>query len=453
MKCASLFSGIGGFDLAAEWMGWETLMQCEINPFSQTVLRYYWPDAELFEDITKTDFTKYAGLIDLLTGGFPCQPYSVAGQRKGTEDERHLWPHMLRAVREIRPRWVVGENVRGLVSWNGGLVFDEVQSDLEAEGYKVLPFLLPACAVDAPHKRERIWFVAYNATNTTDAGVKGVREQAVGVYGQCVITDTASELQQRHEPGERRNERRQAAQPEHRRADTEFTGAVGKAGVITDTPDNGHERQPRRCADRDERGLLPGELRDGCKLVRNGKASAYSKNLGLQPTGGTWERWTGPENGSSFSGKASAYPASAGLQDRGFTREQEFQTESSAGVHDRPEQFSVNPHPHTEGLQGRQFTEALEQGDGGQPPPRPAAKLHKVGNWQNFPTEPPVCSGDDGLSARLDASAVFNRACKPGHAKPFPKWRNESIKGYGNAIVPQVVLQIYKAIEMWELMY
>jgi hypothetical protein len=150
MTHGSLFSGIGGFDLAAEWMGWENKFHCEWNEFGQKVLHHYWPEAELFTDITKSDFTKYANRIDILTGGFPCQPYSSAGKRLGKEDDRHLWPQMLRTIREIQPRWVVGENVRGLTNWNGGLVFDEVQADLEAEGYQVLPFLLPACAVNAP---------------------------------------------------------------------------------------------------------------------------------------------------------------------------------------------------------------------------------------------------------------------------------------------------------------
>jgi len=160
MTHGSLFSGIGGFDLAAEWMGWENKFHCEWNEFGQKVLHYYWPEAEQFTDIKKSNFTKYANRIDILTGGFPCQPYSSAGKRLGKEDDRHLWPEMLRAIREIQPRWVVGENVRGLTNWNGGVVFDEVQADLENQGYEVTPFLLPACAVNAPHRRDRIWFVA-----------------------------------------------------------------------------------------------------------------------------------------------------------------------------------------------------------------------------------------------------------------------------------------------------
>ena len=165
MRHGSLFSGIGGFDLAAEWMGWENVFHCEWNKFGQQVLKYYWPKAISYEDITKTDFTIHRGSIDIITGGFPCQPYSSAGKRLGKEDERHLWPEMLRAIREIQPSWVVGENVRGLTNWNGGLVFDEVQAELEAQGYEVLPFLLPACAVNAPHRRDRIWFVAHSKGN------------------------------------------------------------------------------------------------------------------------------------------------------------------------------------------------------------------------------------------------------------------------------------------------
>jgi DNA (cytosine-5)-methyltransferase 1 len=161
MNHGSLFSGIGGFDLAAEWMGWENVFHCEWNPFGQKVLKHYWPNSISYNDITKTDFTIHRGSIDILTGGFPCQPYSSAGKRLGKEDERHLWPEMLRAIREIQPRWIVGENVLGLVNWNGGMVFEEVQADLEAEGYEVQPYVLPAAAVGAPHRRDRVWFVAY----------------------------------------------------------------------------------------------------------------------------------------------------------------------------------------------------------------------------------------------------------------------------------------------------
>jgi DNA (cytosine-5)-methyltransferase 1 len=180
MTHGSLFSGIGGFDLAADWMGWENRFHCEWNEFGRKVLDYYWPEAESFHDITKTDFKKYANGIDVLTGGFPCQPYSTAGKRLGKADDRHLWPEMLRAIREIKPRFVVAENVSGLISWNGGMVFHEVQSDLEAEGYEVIPFLIPACGINAPHKRERVWFVA-NTKNVRHEQSRNTRERWAGL--------------------------------------------------------------------------------------------------------------------------------------------------------------------------------------------------------------------------------------------------------------------------------
>ena len=159
---ASLFSGIGGFDLAADWMGWDNLFHCEWNTFGQRVLKHHFPNSISYNDITKTDFSIHRGQVDILTGGFPCQPYSSAGKRLGKADERHLFPHMLRTIKEVKPRWVVGENVRGLVSWNEGLVFHEVYDDLEREGYEVQSFLIPACSQNAPHRRDRIWFVAYS---------------------------------------------------------------------------------------------------------------------------------------------------------------------------------------------------------------------------------------------------------------------------------------------------
>ena len=162
MTHGSLFSGIGGFDLAAEWMGWENVFHCEWNPFGQKVLKHHFPNSISYADITKTDFSIHRGNIDILTGGFPCQPYSSAGKRLGKEDERHLFPEMLRAIKEIKPKWIIGENVRGLVSWNGGMVFHEVYDELERQGYEVQSFLIPAASINAPHRRDRIWFLAYS---------------------------------------------------------------------------------------------------------------------------------------------------------------------------------------------------------------------------------------------------------------------------------------------------
>ena len=172
MTHGSLFSGIGGFDLAAQWMGWENIFNCEWNPFCQTVLKHHFPNSISYDDITKTDFTIHRGTIDVLSGGFPCQPYSVAGKRLGKEDDRHLWPEMLRAIQEIQPSYVVGENVGGIINWNGGMVFNEVQTNLEAQGYEVQPFVLPACAVNAPHRRDRVWFIAYSKSSRLQRDVQ-----------------------------------------------------------------------------------------------------------------------------------------------------------------------------------------------------------------------------------------------------------------------------------------
>ena len=188
MTHASLFSGVGGFDLAAEWAGWTNMFNCEIDPFCRRVLAYHFPNAVQYEDIRTTDFTVWRGRIDVLTGGFPCQPFSVAGKRKGTDDDRYLWPEMLRAIREIRPRWVVGENVRGFVNWSEGMVLDTVFADLEAIGYEVQPFILPACAVGAPHRRDRVWIVAHRA----DAGAEGLRERQEHTDEHRVATDATS---------------------------------------------------------------------------------------------------------------------------------------------------------------------------------------------------------------------------------------------------------------------
>jgi DNA (cytosine-5)-methyltransferase 1 len=199
MTHGSLFSGIGGFDLAAKWMGWENIFHCEWNPFGQKVLKHHFPNSISYNDITKTDFTIHRGNIDILTGGFPCQPYSVAGLRKGKADERHLFPEMLRAIKEIQPRYIVGENVRGLVSWGGGLVFNEVCADLESEGYAVQPFIIPAASVNAPHRRDRIWFVAFKDTNKNGWGsIK--REKKSNKWEQWNISTGDNEsIQTNHE--------------------------------------------------------------------------------------------------------------------------------------------------------------------------------------------------------------------------------------------------------------
>ena len=288
MRHGSLFSGIGGFDLASEWMGWENVFHCEWNEFGKKVLHHYWPNAESFDDITKTDFTKYANKIDILTGGFPCQPYSQAGQRKGKEDERHLWPQMLRAIQEIKPKYIVGENVFGLLNWNGGMVFDEVHSDLESAGYEVQAVVIPAAAVNAPHGRDRVWFVATN---------------------------------------------------------TQFK---------SEGSDRGTNYETQRNIWRGNEGDVFGTLRSDGNASNSNSTSTQCGNCEAT------ERWK--DQGGR-------------IEPLGFNME-----------------------------------------------------------WEKFPTQSPICGGNDGLPTELDGIT-------------FSKWRNESIKAYGNAIVPQVAYEIFKAIQ------
>jgi DNA (cytosine-5)-methyltransferase 1 len=293
MRHGSLFSGIGGFDLAAEWMGWENVFQCEKEEFCQRVLRFYWPKARLYGDVRKFDATIFRGTIDVLSGGFPCQPFSVAGKRRGTSDDRYLWPEMCRIINEVRPHWVVGENVLGLLNWGRGMVFEQVQVDLEAAGYEVWPYILPAAGIGAPHRRDRIWIVAY-------AGGDGR-----GGYSA-------------------------AAQ-------------FGYRG--------------------NEKGV---EVKSDVDKLRG---VGFSADAG----------------GDGYAGRAESWI-------RGFPQE--------AGS-----------------LQGCKLAGGAAAQD-----------------WQRFPVESPICTGDDGISGRLDGVT-------------FPAWRYQSLRGAGNAIVPGVVLQIFRTIE------
>ena len=150
-----LFSGIGGFALAARWAGFRTIGFCDNEPYAQAVIKKHWPEVPIHGDIKALDGTAYRG-VTLLTGGFPCQPFSNAEKRRGKDDDRYLWPEMLRVIQEARPAWIVGENVAGII----GLALDQVLSDLEACGYEVEPIIIPACGVDAPHRRNRVWVIA-----------------------------------------------------------------------------------------------------------------------------------------------------------------------------------------------------------------------------------------------------------------------------------------------------
>ena len=167
MRVIDLFAGIGGFSLAAHWIGWKTVAFVEKEPYCQKVLSKNFPGVPIVDDIRDYKPKKHAA--DIICGGFPCQPFSSAGKRKGKEDDRFLWPEMLRVIREVQPTWVVGENVAGILSMDGGVVFEEICASLEDEGYAVQSFVIPAISQGAPHRRDRVWIVGYAEHNGRNA--------------------------------------------------------------------------------------------------------------------------------------------------------------------------------------------------------------------------------------------------------------------------------------------
>lgn len=164
LKVLDLFSGIGGFSLGLHRAGMETVAFCEIEPYPQAVLKKNFPGVPIYDDVRTitAERLRTDGIdrVDLVCGGFPCQPFSVAGKQQGKDDHRHLWPEMLRIVQEFKPTWVIGENVAGFVS----MALCEVSADLESAGYEVQPFIIPACGINAPHKRDRVWILAHSVS-------------------------------------------------------------------------------------------------------------------------------------------------------------------------------------------------------------------------------------------------------------------------------------------------
>ena len=370
MNHASLFSGIGGFDLAAEWMGWRNVFHVERDPFCQRVLAYHFPNSQPFDDVTTFDGRPWRGRVDILTGGFPCQPYSTAGKRLGKEDERHLWPEMRRIISEIAPTYVVGENVRGLTNWNGGLVFEEVCVDLEALGYEVWTGIIPAAGVGAPHRRDRVWFVAH-ANGRSDVRTPGRDASA------------SEGIQERDEvriPDQSSNARLVANCENLRRSQTTNLGREWT------------EHEPN---DRDE-------VRRAFNAIGASRDVADTNNAGTH----------------KFV--------------RNITKRQE--------ENKRRERQPFPEFGPCCGNAPNAERDGLEHGTerGGVPSGKGATRERVAGHappacWARFPTQPPVCGGDDGLPRELDGIT-------------FSKWRNESIKAYGNAIVPQVAYQLFRAL-------
>ena len=216
MRVLDLFSGVGGFSLGLEAAGMETVAFCEREPFCQAVLRKHWPDVPIHDDITQLDGKAYRGTVELVCGGFPCQPFSVAGKRRGAEDDRALWPEMLRVIREVQPTWVIGENVTGIIA----MELDTVLSDLEGEGYSCQAFVLPACAVDAPHRRDRVWVIAYANCEGEPDGTQ---------HGQRMVADPECRIGRAGVVGEASNQSIEGREKTERSADSEGLRRDGQA--------------------------------------------------------------------------------------------------------------------------------------------------------------------------------------------------------------------------------
>lgn len=409
----SLFSGIGGPEIAAEIMGWKNVFHCEINPFGRKILDYWFPNSKSYEDITKTDFTEWRGKINVLTGGFPCQPFSCAGQRKGAEDDRYLWPEMLRAIREIQPDWVVGENVAGILSMvqpgsetalgreeslfgevdrkrilhRQEYVVETVCNDLEREGYSVQPVVIPACAVGAPHRRDRVFFIAHRA----DAGVEGMqRKWEDNILSGRTAPDTDSHRW--------RNGKNQQVTIAERK---------GTANIGTFREDGTSSYS--QCS---------------------GSGQIYKEVQSEQPNGHSFD-----SNGYEWDATNSN---SEKLQEWLKTGRRSNEAENRARIDNGIERFGslrYAPYSYNKRLQG-----CINFGSVGKEKKKSSHEQFSGSlfpDWQNFPTQSPVCSRDDGISTRLDGIA-------------FSKWRQESIKAYGNAILPQVMYEIFLAIESIE---
>ena len=407
MNHASLFSGIGGAEVAASMMGWQNLFHCEIQEFPRKVLDYWFPNSESYEDITKTDFTKWHGKVDVLTGGFPCQPFSLAGRRKGADDNRYLWPQMLRAIRQIHPTWVVGENVAGIKTMvescqvtqmgrtdhlfeenylyreESRFTLDKICADLEAEGYSVQPIVIPACAIGAPHRRDRVWIVARRIPTTPS-------------HPNSSNDSRRPEELQGKSQKERLSERNDIRKPG-------FTSDV--LGHVAHTQCDGHSPQRH------------GNQRARAKKSKEGQDRPQ------------------PRSRRHGSGKTSTYT----LQHRRHEVHQDHQSQFPDGARTNS-LGGQRSSPHSKCNRWSQkyndngFFEEPQQGEcqlGGADSPQ--------SRWRNFPTQSPVCRGNDGIPFDVDSLTIS-----------FPKWRQESIKAYGNAWVPQVAYEIFRAIEAEE---
>tara|TARA_R100000654_G_scaffold39457_1_gene65234 strand:+ start:926 stop:2023 length:1098 start_codon:yes stop_codon:yes gene_type:complete len=237
MRVLDLFSGIGGFSLGLESVGMETVAFCEMDAFCQKVLKKHWPNVPIHSDIKELDGHEYRGAVELICGGFPCQPFSVAGEQRGAEDDRALWPEMLRVIREVQPTWVIGENVSGIIN----MELDNVLSDLEAEGYAAQTFVLPACSVDAKHRRDRVWIVAHadsqgepNESKYVGAGerVLGNAEHDGPSAAEISRGDGKTFESSKTKGTKKTRESQRASGPEHHQNVAHSSGQSGRGGRV-----------------------------------------------------------------------------------------------------------------------------------------------------------------------------------------------------------------------------
>lgn len=470
MQIIDLFSGVGGFSVAGHQLGWETILFCEKEPFPQMVLRERFPGVPIFDDVCKLTGEKINGLIQsarpiILTGGFPCQPFSVAGAREGTEDDRHLWPEMFRIIKAIRPDYIIGENVPGLLSIEGGVVFEQVCLDLESEGYEVQAFVLPACATGAPHRRDRVWIVAYTNNTGRGSGFGSVRSEngkvfewnenaELGNTNSGVISDT--------------NESSKQCSPRIIRKEYPFISNNGEEWTTSDTNKIGINRCSQTGSNEGEQpedSEQPGSGWTGKTGGYVGKWDASNPEQkrcgGRCDTNSITEEWQIYQNlghnGNGVWGKVEGCgkctlknPGSSGCNDGEYDKQGNignFRELSTGG-----DEWDANAEDDSDpGIQGHKGSK--QSGTPGAY--RPIAELYSGSYWHNWPSISPFHSGYDGLSPEL-VRHIRTSLAEAGetvenieaYIRKEANWiRKQGIMAAGNAVVPQVVLQIMKAIQ------